>query len=81
MTKVLKNAQVPQCDKTAVSGSAFQSLEELKRNEYLISDLQKDENGKDIRIVDGKKIIQIEEKTEEDRRLNNAINLWRMRSR
>lgn len=64
-----------------VSGSAFQSLEELKRNEHLISDLQKDENGKDIRIVDGKKIIQIEEKTEEDRRLNNAINLWRMRSR
>ena len=80
MTKLLKNAQVPQCE-TAVSGSAFQSLEELKRNEYLISDLQKDENGKDIRIVDGKKIIQIEEKTEEDRRLNNAINLWRMRSR
>ena len=68
-------------NKTAVSGSAFQSLEELKRNEHLISDLQKDENGNDIRIVDGKKIIQIEEKTEEDRRLNNAINLWRMRSR
>jgi hypothetical protein len=66
---------------TAVSGSAFQSLEELKRNEHLISDLQKDENGNDIRVVDGKKIIQIEEKTEEDRRLNNAINLWRMRSR
>lgn len=60
-------------------GSAFQSLEELKRNEHLISYLQKDENGNDIRIVDGKKIIQIEEKTEEDRRLNNAINLWRMR--
>ena len=56
-------------------------LEELKRNEHLISDLQKDENGNDIRIIDGKKIIQIEEKTEEDRRLNNAINLWRMRSR
>ena len=73
--------QVPQCNKTTVSGSAFQSLEELKRNEHLISDLQKDENGNDIRIVDGKKIIQIEEKTEEDRRLNNAINLWRMRSR
>ena len=73
--------QVPQCDKTDVSGSAFQSLEELKRNEHLISDLQKDESGNDIRIIDGKKIIQIEEKTEEDRRLNNAINLWRMRSR
>ena len=81
MTELSKNTQVPQCDKTAVSGSAFQSLDELKRNEHLISDLQKDENGNDIRIVDGKKIIQIEEKTEEDRRLNNAINLWRMRSR
>ena len=68
-------------NKTDVSGSAFQSLEELKRNEHLISDLQKDENGNDIRIIDGKKIIQIEEKTEEDRRLNNAINSWRMRSR
>ena len=81
MTELSKNTQVPQCDKTAVSGCVFQSLEELKRNEHLISDLQKDENGNDIRIVDGKKIIQIEEKTEEDRRLNNAINLWRMRSR
>ena len=57
------------------------SLNELRRNEYLISELQKDENGNDIRFVDGKKIIQIEEKTDEDRRLNNAINLWRMRNR
>ena len=71
--------QALQLQQTGVSGSVFQSLEELKRNEHLISDLQKDENGNDIRIVDGKKIIQIEEKTEEDRRLNNAINLWRMR--
>ena len=81
MTELSKNAETQQSCETAVSGSAFQSLEELKRNEHLISDLQKDENGNDIRIVDGKKIIQIEEKTEEDRRLNNAINLWRMRSR
>lgn len=57
------------------------SLNELRRNEYLISELQKDENGNDIRFVDGKKIIQIEEKTDEDRRMNNAINLWRMRNR
>lgn len=56
-------------------------LEDLKVNEYLISELKKDANGNNIRIVDGEKIIQIEEKTEEDRRLNNAINLWRMRSR
>ena len=58
-----------------------EKFEELKRNEHLISDLQKDENRNNIRIVDGKKIIQIEEKTEEDRRLNEAINLWRMRKK
>lgn len=38
-----------------------------------------DENRNLVRIVDGKKIVQIEEKTEADRRLNEAINLWRMR--
>jgi hypothetical protein len=58
-----------------------EQLNELRRNEHLISDLQKDENGNDIRFVNGKEIIQIEEKTDEDRRLNNAINLWRMRNR
>ena len=57
------------------------SLNQLRRNENLISELQKDEEGNDIRFVDGRKIIQIEEKTDEDRRLNNAINLWRMRNR
>jgi len=71
-----------QLNETAVNNStSFQTLEELSRNEHLISDLQKDENGNDIRLVDGKKIIQIEEKTEKDRELNRAINLWRMRSR
>jgi hypothetical protein len=59
----------------------FKTLDELKTNEHLISDLQKDENGNDIRFVDGKKIIQIEEKTEADKELNRAINLWRMRSK
>jgi hypothetical protein len=63
------------------NSTSFQTLEELSRNEHLISDLKKDENGNDIRFVDGKKIIQIEEKTEKDRELNRAINLWRMRSR
>lgn len=58
----------------------MESLKELKRNEHLISDLQKDENGNDIRIVNGRKIKQIEEKTEEDKRLNETINLWRMRN-
>jgi hypothetical protein len=58
-----------------------EQLSELKVNENLISELQQDENGNNIRFIDGKKIIQIEEKTEEDRRMNNAINLWRMRNR
>jgi hypothetical protein len=58
-----------------------EKLNELRRNEHLISDLHKDKNGNDIRFVNGKEIIQIEEKTDEDRRLNNAINLWRMRNR
>jgi len=58
-----------------------EQLNELRRNEHLISELQQDENGNDIRFVNGKEIIQIEEKTDEDRRLNNAINLWRMRNR
>jgi hypothetical protein len=57
-----------------------EQLSELKVNENLISELQQDENGNNIRFIDGKKIIQIEEKTEEDRRMNNAINLWRMRN-
>jgi hypothetical protein len=58
-----------------------EQLSELKVNKNLISELQQDENGNNIRFIDGKKIIQIEEKTEEDRRMNNAINLWRMRNR
>ena len=46
-----------------------------------ISEAYTDENNNLVRIVDGKKIVQIEEKTEADRRLNEAINLWRMRSK
>ena len=59
----------------------MESLENLKKNEHKIKDAYRDDNGNLIRKVDGKKIVQIEEKTEEDRRLNSAINLWRMRSR
>lgn len=44
-----------------------------------ISEAYIDENRNLVRIVDGKKIVQIEEKTEADRKLNEAINLWRMR--
>jgi hypothetical protein len=59
----------------------MENLEDLKKNEHKIKDAYRDENGNLIREVDGKKITQIEEKTEEDIRLNNAINLWRMRSK
>lgn len=58
-----------------------EQLNDLRRNEHLISELKQDENGNDIRIVNGKEIIQIKERTDEDRRLNEAINLWRMRNR
>jgi hypothetical protein len=44
-----------------------------------ISEAYIDENGNLVRIVDGKEIKQIEEKTEADRILNANINLWRMR--
>jgi len=54
-------------------------LNDLKKNEHKISEPYKNENGQLIREVDGKKIIQIEEKTPEDVAKNNAINLWRMR--
>jgi len=58
-----------------------EQLNELRRNEHLISDLHTEEGGCQFRIVDGIKIYQIEEKTDEDRRMNNAINLWRMRNK
>lgn len=44
-----------------------------------ISEAYRDENRNLVRIVDGKEIKQIEEKTESDRILNENINLWRMR--
>jgi len=59
----------------------IKNLEELKKNEHLISVLKKDKNGNDIRVVDGLEIIQIEEKTQEDIDLNYRINLWRMRNK
>jgi len=56
------------------------NLNKIKaEKEHLISDPYKNENNNLVRIVDGKEIIQIEEKTEADRRLNESINLWRMR--
>jgi len=47
----------------------------------LVSDLRIDENGNQVREVGGQKIIQIEEKTEADRKRNESINRWRLRNR
>ncbi|GAG30269.1 unnamed protein product [marine sediment metagenome] len=58
----------------------MKDLNELSKNEHKISELKKDANGNDIRVVDGKEIKQIKEKTQADIDLNRRINLWRMRS-
>ena len=39
-----------------------------------IESLQTDEDGRQYRIVDGKKIYQIEEKTQHDKDMNTIIN-------
>ena len=59
----------------------MEDLNELSKNKDKISQPFKDENGNMIRLVGGKEIKQIEEKTQRDIDLNNAINLWRMRSK
>ena len=56
-------------------------LKDLEKNSHKIGKDYRNEEGNLIRKVDGVEIKQIEEKTEEDRRLNNAINLWRMRTK
>ena len=55
--------------------------EEYKRNKTKISNSYINKNGKLIRDVDGVEIIQIEEKTLKDVRMNEAINLWRTRTK
>lgn len=57
----------------------FDKIKEEKS--HLISEAERGENGRLIRYVDGKKIYQSEEKTEADRRFNEACNLWRMRNK
>jgi hypothetical protein len=37
----------------------------------------KEENGRQYRMIDGKKIYQMKEETESDRELNNIINRYR----
>lgn len=59
---------------------ALLEIEALKKNEGLISELQYDDKGNPIRLVNGTEIKQIEEKTEEDVKTNYLINLWRMRN-
>ena len=56
-------------------------IEDLEKNNHKISQPYNDENGNLIRKVDGVEIRQIEEKTDRQKRLNNNINLWRMRSK
>jgi len=59
-----------------------QEFDKIKQEKsHLISDAERDENGNLIRYVDGKKIIQSEEKTDADKRFNEACNLWRMRKK
>lgn len=48
------------------------------RHGHEISEPYTDENGNLIRDVNGVKTIQIKEDTEEKRRLNRNINLYRM---
>lgn len=59
----------------------MEDLKDLEKNSHKIGKDYRDEEGNLTRKVDGVEIKQIEEKTEEDRRLNNAINLWRMRNK
>ena len=58
----------------------MQALKDLEKHKHKIGKKYRDEQGNLIRKVDGVEIIQIEEKTENDRRLNKIINIWRTRS-
>lgn len=57
----------------------MKDLKELEKNLDKIGELKKDENGNMIRLVNGKPIIQAEEKTQADVEFNRIANLWRMR--
>ena len=59
----------------------MKNLKDLEKNIDNIGVGYRNEDGRLIRKVDGVEIKQIEEKTEKDKRLNNAINLWRMRAK
>lgn len=53
----------------------------LEESKGLISEPNTDENGNLIRMVNGKKIIQIPETSEEAIRKNEIINNWRLRNK
>lgn len=55
--------------------------EVLEQFSDLIGEPYRDKNGRLTRMVDGKEIGQIEEKTPEDVQRNRNINLWRMRNK
>lgn len=57
------------------------TIKELKlQHGDKISEPYTDKNGNLIREVNGVKTIQIKERTQEDRKRNENINLWRMRN-
>jgi len=43
-------------------------------DESKIGPYERDEDGRPYRMINGKKIYQIEEKTERDKKVNEAIN-------
>lgn len=57
----------------------MENLRDLEKNSHKIGKAYRDDNNDLIREVDGVEIKQIEEKTPEDIRKNELINLWRMR--
>lgn len=59
----------------------MKNLEELEENKHLISEPYTNDKGELIRVVNGNEIVQIPEDTEEIRRKNELINLWRMRNK
>ena len=79
--EALDEALIEGLNKINSNNYAMQNLEDLEKNSQKISEAYNDENGNLIRKVDGVEVIQIEEKTERQKRLNNTINLYRMRSK
>ncbi|EGK00494.1 hypothetical protein [Dysgonomonas gadei] len=56
-------------------------LDNKQPEDDLISELMIDDDGRPYRIVDGKKIFQIEENTQHDIDLNLILNRYRITGR